>query len=39
MQVGQFLLSSGFVETDEEAEAKCKSLAEGLQKVGTSLGS
>ena len=32
-QVGQFLLSSGFVDTDEEAEEKCQALAKSLQKV------
>lgn len=33
-QVGQFLLSSGFCDTDEESEEKCQALAGGLQKVG-----
>lgn len=32
-QVGQFLLSSGFVDTDEEAEENCQALAKSLQKV------
>ena len=32
-QVGQFLLSSGFVDTDEEAEQNCQALAKSLQKV------
>lgn len=32
-QVGQFLLSSGFCDTDEESEEKCQALARSLQKV------
>lgn len=32
-QVGQFLLSSGFCDTDEESEEKCQALAGSLQKV------
>ncbi|CAN0118455.1 unnamed protein product, partial [Laminaria digitata] len=31
--VGQFLLSSGFVDTDEEAEENCQALAKSLQKA------
>eukprot|EP00752_Nemacystus_decipiens_P014231 g12659.t1 len=31
--VGQFLLSSGFCDTDEEAEEKCQALAASLQKA------
>ncbi|CAM9838240.1 unnamed protein product [Ascophyllum nodosum] len=31
--VGQFLLSSGFVDSDEEAEEKCQQLAKSLQKA------